>query len=186
MTGASTGSAPAPTTSNEPFGPRPSKREEMAFERIGHGSDGFCGSEHVVGVATVIADAGDFFVNASNEVAAAASRTSSVVAAVPADADALAFFPNGDAGPDFVDDAGNFVARRTRINDAREEADAAGLDADADMSQGRLRDFALLQLEIGTGLGDYGDFILGMGWFLTKRGLGSWAYKLRCERADAS
>jgi len=172
MTGASTGSAPAPTTSNEPFGPRPSKREEMAFERIGHGSDGFCGSEHVVGVATVIADAGDFFVNASNEVAAAASRTSSVVAAVPADADALAFFPNGDAGPDFVDDAGNFVARRTRISDAREEAvfdqmvaeaDAAGLHADADISRGRLRDFALLQLEIGTGLGDYGDFHLGHG-----------------------
>ena len=116
------------------------------------------------------------------------------MAAVPADADALAFLPSGDACADFVNDAGDFVSGGAGVGHAGPkavfdemvaEANAAGLDADADMSQGRLRDFALLQLEIGTGLGDYGDFILGMGWFLTKRGLGSWAYKLRCERADA-
>jgi len=49
------------------------------------------------------------------------------------------------------------------------EADATGLDADADVSGGWLRNVAFLEFEIGAGLGDYSDFHLGHGDFLAER-----------------
>ena len=140
------------------------------IERIGHGGDGLRGDDGVLGIAAVEAEAGDFFVGAIDEVAAAALQAGSVMAAVPADAYALTFLPSRDAGTDFINDAGDFVAGRARIGYAGPEAvfdemvakaNAAGLHADADVSRGRLGDFAFLQFEVGAGLGDYGDFHFG-------------------------
>src|SRR5690349_7131426 len=140
------------------------------IKRIGHGSDGFGGNDCVLGVTAVEAEAGDFFVGAVDKVAAAALRTRTVMAAVPADADPLTFLPSCDASADFVNDACDFVAGRARIRYAGPKAvldemvtetDAAGLHADADMSRGGLRDVAFLQFEVGAGLGDNGDFHFG-------------------------
>src|SRR5215472_7780548 len=104
-------------------------------ERVWHSGDSFGGSEHVFSVAAVIADAGDFFVHAGNEIAAAALQASSVVAAVPADADALTLVPIRDAGADFIDDAGNFVAGRAWISDAGKQAVFDDMVAEADTAR---------------------------------------------------
>jgi hypothetical protein len=87
--------------------------------------------------------------------------------AVPAYADALALLPRCDAGAEFGDDAGNFVAGSAWVSQAGKEpvfdqmvteADCAGLHADADLAGPGLRDLALLEFEVCAGLGDYGDF----------------------------
>lgn len=144
-------------------------------ERVGHSGNCFRGGEHVLGVAAVVADAGDFFVHASNEVAAAALQAGSVMAAVPANSYALTFLPIRHTRSDLINGPGNFVAGRARISDAWEkavfddmvaEANAAGLDADADVTRGRLRDVAFLKFKVSAGLGDYSDFHFGHRNFL--------------------
>ena len=140
------------------------------IERVRHSGDSFCGNDRVFGVAAVEAKPSDFFVGAIDEITAAALRTGPVMTAVPPDANALAFVPSSDAGADFVDDSGNFVARRSRVNHAGPkavfdkmvaEADAAGLHADANVTRGRLRNIAFLEFEVSTRLGDNGDFHFG-------------------------
>jgi len=123
------------------------------IEPVRHLRNGFCGGDHVFGIAAVVGDATDFLVDTIDEIAAAAWQAGSVMAAVPADADALALLPNGDARADFIDNAGDFVAGRTRIgyagpeavlDEVVAEADAARLHADADLSCGRLGNVAFL------------------------------------------
>ncbi len=62
-------------------------------------------------VAAVKIKAGDFLLRAIAEIAAAAGQARAIVAAMPADADALALLPVGDAGTEVGNDAGHFVAR---------------------------------------------------------------------------
>ena len=69
-------------------------------------------------VAAVIADAGNFHVYAIAKIAAAAVEAGIVMAAVPADADALALLPLGDIGAEFIDDARDFVSWNARILNA--------------------------------------------------------------------
>jgi hypothetical protein len=85
------------------------------------------------------------------------------VAAVPADTDALALFPVGNPGTEFIDDARDFVAWNTGIFNAwpravfRERvavADATGLHFDEHVSWTRLRNLALDDLKISARLGD--------------------------------
>jgi len=110
-------------------------------------------------------DTSPFFVDAVDEIPAAAIDTGEVVPAVPADADLLSFFPGGDVGADFVDDAGDFVARDARVLNPRHQAvfdeviagaHAASGDFDADLAFAGRRDIAFFDLEIGAGFGDYG------------------------------
>jgi len=112
-------------------------------------------------------DAGPLFIRAVDEVASTALQAGEVVSTVPADADFLPFFPGGDARADFVDDAGDFVARGARILNPRHqaifhhvvaEADAAGLHLDTDLALARRRDLTFLDFEIGPGFWDHGDF----------------------------
>src|SRR6266481_7338439 len=84
-------------------------------EGIGHLREGFDGSDHVFGVAAVKIETGDFLLRAVGKIAAAAVEASVVLAAVPADADALALLPGSDAGAELGDDAGNFMAGRKGI-----------------------------------------------------------------------
>jgi hypothetical protein len=85
------------------------------------------------------------------------------VAAVPADANALALLPAGNIGTEFIDDARDFVSRNTGILNSwpsaffREHvtvADPAGLHFDEHLSRTRLRNFVLDDLEIASRLGD--------------------------------
>jgi hypothetical protein len=71
--------------------------------------------EHVLGVAAVIAEAGNFLLRAIGEITATAEEAGAVVSAMPADADALALLPVSDAGSEFGDDSGNFVAGGARV-----------------------------------------------------------------------
>ncbi len=61
------------------------------FEGLGDGCEGFDGGDHVLRVAAVVADAGDFEVTAVAEVSAATGEACAVLAAVPADSYALTF-----------------------------------------------------------------------------------------------
>src|SRR5262249_13730113 len=84
-------------------------------------------------------------------------ETRVVAAAIPAYADPLSLLPSGDLGAQFIDDAGNFVARNPRILNSRREAffhkhvavaNAAGLHFDPDLSSSWRRNLALDNLEI--------------------------------------
>src|SRR5437016_3342386 len=91
-------------------------------ERFGHLRHGFRRGDHVLGVAAVVGDAADFFVDAVDEIAAAALQTGSIMATVPTDTHALALLPIGDARADFVDDARDFGARKARVGHAGPKA----------------------------------------------------------------
>ena len=83
-------------------------------EVVGDEGEGVGGGDDVVGIAAVVVDAGDELVFAEDEVAAAAGRAVVAVAAVPAEADALAGLEERHVGADGVDDAGDFVAGDAR------------------------------------------------------------------------
>lgn len=117
------------------------------------------------------ADAGNFLVGAMDEISAAALQAGSVVATVPAYADALTLFPSGDAGADFVDDAGDFVTGRAGIGDAGEEtvldellaeADAASLDQMRTWPAGIWGISRSCNSKSAPGLGTTAIFIFGM------------------------
>ena len=138
-------------------------------ESTGHERDAFVSSNHILSIAAINVEAGDFFVGAGDEIAATAGFTDEAVSTVPAYADAIAFLPLGDAIADGIDYAGNLVARDARVDEAGPvavfdevvaEADTTGLDFDADFAWTGLRDVALDQFEVGSGLGHLCDEIL--------------------------
>src|SRR5208282_2151664 len=75
-------------------------------------------SHHVLLVSAVIADARNFQIPAIAKVSAPALATRVVLAAVPADTDALPLLPGGNTRAYFIDDACNFVSRNTGILDS--------------------------------------------------------------------
>src|SRR5258708_27824906 len=83
------------------------------IQAVGNCGESFGRSEHVLLVAAVEVDPGDFFILAGDEITFAARGASEIMAAVPSDSDALAFLPIGDARAELVDDAGNFMAGNT-------------------------------------------------------------------------
>src|SRR6266481_8986392 len=68
-------------------------------ERIWHLREGFDGSDHVLRVAAVKIETGDFLLRAVGKIAPAAVEASVVLSAVPADADALALLQEVTPGP---------------------------------------------------------------------------------------
>ena len=85
------------------------------------------------------------------------------MAAVPAQADALAHLEDRHVGANRVQHAGDFVAGHARILDAGPDAHfghriavthAAGLHADAHLSRTRVRKLFLDQLEVSAGGGN--------------------------------
>ena len=112
--------------------------------------------DDVLGVAAVVADAGDLRLLAVEEEALAARVAHEAVAAVPADADAVARLPLRHLGAHRVDAPGDFVAgdarqrepgKRPPLHERVAVADAARLDLDADLRGTRFRDLALDHLE---------------------------------------
>src|SRR5882762_7083576 len=125
-------------------------------EVVGDGGDAAGFGDHNFGVAAVDSDAGDYGVEAIDDVAAAAGLAGAIFAAEEADAYALTNFPFGDAGAEGFDAADYFVAGDTRKLQAGigagycggvGVADAAGFYADANLAGGGLGDGALYYFE---------------------------------------
>jgi hypothetical protein len=104
-----------------------------------------------------VADAGNFFELAENEIAAAAGVARETMATVPPDSDALAGFPVGNVSADSVDAAGDFVSGNAWILEAGPMAflyervavaDAAGFDFNPDLGSAGLGDVPFDEFEI--------------------------------------
>src|SRR4029077_2289401 len=126
-------------------------------EALRHCGERFHGSDHVFLVAAIEGDSAYFRVAAIGEISAAAREASAVLAAVPADADALAFFPVNDARAHFIDYAGNFVSGHAGILNAVRVpffykavavTDAASLHANAHVTGRWIGNFALDDFKI--------------------------------------
>src|SRR5712671_1592025 len=125
-------------------------------EVVGNGGDAASLGDHNFGVAAVDGDAGDYGVEAIDDVAAAAGFAGAVFATEEADAYALTNFPFGDAGAEGFDAADYFVAGNARELQAGigagdrggiGVADAAGFYADANLAGCGLGDGALYYFE---------------------------------------
>src|SRR5262249_32790047 len=113
-----------------------------------HPGDRAGGGDHVLGVAAVKGDARHWTRNAGEEVSAAAGVAMPAVAAVPADAHALAGLPVGAPGAARADHPGHLMPGHTRVLDSGVRpllevriavADAARLHLDPPPSGLRLR-----------------------------------------------
>src|SRR6266403_2481323 len=77
--------------------------------------------DHVFGITAIKVDTGDFTIAAHRKLAAAALFTDKIMPAVPADPDALPFFPIRDTAAKCINVSRNFVARHARILQAGPE-----------------------------------------------------------------
>src|SRR5262249_31093661 len=115
-----------------------------SFSRVqtcGNQGQGLMPCQHVLRVSAVAGEAGDRFVLPGDKIAASARIAHEAMSSVPADSDAIALLPFGDARAYVVDDAYDFMARHAGIGLPREAAilgqhvavaDSAGLDLKAD------------------------------------------------------
>ena len=78
---------------------------------VGHGRNRLGRDHDVFRVAAVIADSGNLFKLAEDEMAAAAGVAFEAMSAMPADAHPLARLPLCDVGADRIDPSGNLMAR---------------------------------------------------------------------------
>src|SRR6267142_885035 len=141
-------------------------------EVVEDGGDAAGFGDHNFGVAAVDGDAGDYGVEAIDDVAAAAGFAGAIFTAEEADAYALTNFPFRDAGAEGFDAADYFVAGNTRELQAGVGAgyrggvgvaDAAGFYADANLAGGGLGDGALYYFE-DIWRGDFYCFVGAFHW----------------------
>jgi hypothetical protein len=118
-------------------------------------------------VSAVIADARNLLIPAVAKISAAALQARAVVAAVPADTDALAFLPLGNASAQFIDNARHFMPWNTGILNSgqiaffREHitvANTTGLHLDENLSRTGFGNLALHNLEITARFGNLRRF----------------------------
>ncbi len=83
---------------------------------------GFDRSQHVLRIAAVITESGILLIATESKISAPALGTSAVVAAMPANADTLAFSPFSHTSPERIHNAGHFMTRNARIGDSVPEA----------------------------------------------------------------
>jgi hypothetical protein len=113
-------------------------------------------------ISAVIADPRSLPIPAVAKITAPTLETRPVLAAVPADPDALARSPRSYTGSQFIDNANDFVSGDAGIFNSwppffREHvtvAHTAGLNLDAHFSYTRVRNFPFDNLEIGSRLGN--------------------------------
>src|SRR5262249_21598449 len=101
--------------------------------------------------------AGPFAMSAHGEIAAPAFVADEIVAAVPADANAVTFFPTRDALAHCIDASGKFMTRNTRILKTRPQTffdqhvavtNPAGFNFHAHLSRTGLGNFSFDQFKI--------------------------------------
>src|SRR5215471_482094 len=95
------------------------RRRFDVIQGFRYGDQGFYRCQHVALVSAVVADAGNQDALTVAKISATALKTCAVMAAVPADTDALSLLPVGDISARFVDDAHDFVSRNPGILEAR-------------------------------------------------------------------
>src|SRR5262249_29660136 len=104
-------------------------------------------------------NSGDFAIQAHAEVTATTFIANEVVSAMPADTDAIAFFPIRDALAHCVDASGNFMTRNTRILKTRPQTffdqhvavtNPARFNFHAHLSRTGLGNFSFDQFKIST------------------------------------
>jgi hypothetical protein len=75
-------------------------------------------SQHVLLIAAVITEARILLIAAESKISAPALGASAVMAAMPANADTLAFLPISHSSPQRIHHAGHFMAGNARIDDS--------------------------------------------------------------------
>jgi hypothetical protein len=114
-----------------------------------------------------VAEGGNLFILAVNEIAAAAGIAGEIMTAVPSNSYALARLPVRYVGADGIDAAGDFVSGNAWILDAGPiaflyervaVADAAGFDFDPDLVAGGFGNVSFDEFEITAGLADLDSF----------------------------
>src|SRR5271165_3864045 len=92
------------------------------IERFWHVGHRLHRCDHVFLVAAVVADPADDYARAIREIAPSACQARPILAAKPANSNAIAFLPPLHAGGDFIDYAGDLVSGDARIRHARKPA----------------------------------------------------------------
>src|SRR5262249_38934601 len=130
-------------------------------ERFGHASQCFDRGDHEFLIAPVVANSANLHICAVDEITSSARQASSVLAAVPADADPFAFLPILYTRSDFIDHADYFVSGNARIRHPGKQtvfrdhiamADSTRLNANPHMSRSWLRNLTFHEFEIRTRL----------------------------------
>ena len=130
---------------------------------VGHRGDRLGADHHVLGVAPIEVDGGNFFVLAQNEIPPAAGVALKAVSAMPSHTDSLPWLPQRYVGANRVDASGDLVAGDARILKSRPDpffdqrvavADAAGLDLNSHLAAARMGDRTLDEFEISAWLAD--------------------------------
>jgi hypothetical protein len=75
-------------------------------------------SQHVLRITTVITEAGILLIAAKSKISPPALGASTVMAAMPSDANSLAFSPFSYSSPERIHDAGHFMPWNARIGDS--------------------------------------------------------------------
>ena len=88
-------------------------------QSLRYGHQRFYGSDHVLLITAVIADARNFQIPAIAEISTPALATGVVLAAVPADTYALSLVPRGNTSTHFIDDACDFMSWNAGILNSR-------------------------------------------------------------------
>jgi len=154
-------------------------------QSLGYGHQRLHGSQQVLPVSPVIADAWDLQIPAIAKIAAPARGTRIVLAAVPADPGALSHLPCRNARAEIVDDTRHFMARNTRILNSGPFSlfgqliavtDAACLYPDAHLPGGGLGNLAVDDLEIPSGAENLRHPHGCGGSFYTRHDTLPWAY----------
>ncbi len=145
------------------------RRKVVRHQRQGDGR-----SDHVVGITAVEGDAGDLERHlAGEEIAAATGIAIAAMAAMPADAHALARFPLGNARAHGIHRADHFMAGHARIlqtgpvtflDQRIAVTDATGVDLDPHQPGTGLRDFTLHDFKRPAGAADLCCTHLGHGF----------------------
>src|SRR5437867_2800416 len=116
---------------------------------------------HILGISAVKIDARNLAIDAHSEIAAPALFADEIMSAMPADADALAFFPFRNPVADCIDAPGDLMTGHTRILKSGPQtffdehiavANAACLHFHANLPSARLRDVAFHQFPISARL----------------------------------
>ncbi len=129
-------------------------------QSLRYGHQRFYGSDHVLLITAVIADARNFQIPAIAKISTPALATGVVLAAVPADTYALSLVPRGNTSTHFIDDACDFMSWNAGILNSRPKpffrehitvANTTSLYPNAHLSCVRFGNFALDNFEISAG-----------------------------------